>query len=405
MPGMGGKPLRTVLLYCINAFVCVHVVAGVIKHLQFPAVPSDKASMDKLGMVALRIDLCFQVGMRPSGRSSNMIRSFAKTIIVAAIIIAAGGSQSFADAVPTGSSYMLYDEWGGMWADAEKTYSNTEDDNMCWAAAASNALEWTGWGKVTGLVTTDDMFAYFQDHWTDAGGLMEFGWGWWFDGTNASQGWSGWSQVDVSGGGFYPESSFSNYYSRQWYDPYAMSSIDEFMRAGSSVTLGVYGPGGHAITCWGFNYNPDDPTDYYGIWVTDSDDSKYSSDPQDRLRYYEVEYDTLENAWYLQNFYGSNAWYVSEVQALGLTPFSPVLGDTDSDRDVDDADLNMLLANFGTESGASRAEGDFDGDGDVDDADLNLLLTNFGSVAAVPEPAVMTVLIGGGIILLTRKRP
>jgi hypothetical protein len=111
------------------------------------------------------------------------------------------------DGTPTGLSYMLIDEWGGTWHDAEKSPTNSEDDLMCWAAAASNVLQWTGWGAVLGLDTADAIFDHFQDHWTDEGGLMEYGWDWWFDGTNPSQGWSGWSQVDVPGGGFHPGES------------------------------------------------------------------------------------------------------------------------------------------------------------------------------------------------------
>jgi len=224
------------------------------------------------------------------------------------------------DATPTGTSYLLYEHWGGTWLDAEKTPSNTEDDLMCWAAAASNVLAWTGWGTVSGMTTSDDIFAYFQDHWTDQGGLMRYGWDWWFDGTNPSQGWDGWSQVDVPGGGFYPAENFNDYFYRTDLDSAALSAIDNYLRSGYGVSIGIYGPGGHAITVWGFNYNPSDPSDYYGIWVTDSDDSKFTDSPPDRLRYYEVEYSG--GKWYLQNYYGSNSWYIGTVQALARKPGS-----------------------------------------------------------------------------------
>lgn len=58
-------------------------------------------------------------------------------------------------------------------------------------------------------------------------------------------------------------------------------------------------------------------------------------------------------------------------------PLNP--GDLDGDQDVDLSDLATLLSNFGTLSGAARADGDLDADGDVDIADLALLLANFGS--------------------------
>ena len=222
------------------------------------------------------------------------------------------------DATPTGSSYMLCDHWGGSWCDAEKSPSNGDDDLMCWAATAANVLEWNGLGKVAGMVTSDQMFTYFQDHWTDQGGLMEYGWEWWFDGTNNSQGWSGWSQVDVPGGGFYPARDFyGDYYHETNADSAALSAVDNYLHAGYGVGLGVYKPGGgHAITCWGYNYDPADEDDYFGIWVTDSDDSKHDSTPPDRLRYYEVE--LTGGKWHIQDFYGTDDWYIGTVQALDV---------------------------------------------------------------------------------------
>ena len=37
--------------------------------------------------------------------------------------------------------------------DAEKTINDTEDDNLCWAAACSNILSYTGWGAQAGFAT------------------------------------------------------------------------------------------------------------------------------------------------------------------------------------------------------------------------------------------------------------
>lgn len=55
-------------------------------------------------------------------------------------------------------------------------------------------------------------------------------------------------------------------------------------------------------------------------------------------------------------------------------------GDLDGDLDIDLEDLAVLLANFGTTSGADPEDGDVDGDGDVDLADLSVVLSVFGSV-------------------------
>lgn len=53
-------------------------------------------------------------------------------------------------------------------------------------------------------------------------------------------------------------------------------------------------------------------------------------------------------------------------------------GDVDHDYQVGLADLSALLTNYGTASGATRAQGDLDGDGDVDLTDLSALLTVYG---------------------------
>ena len=240
-------------------------------------------------------------------------------------VVLGAGAGALGDAIPLGTSYLVYQSYGGTWVDAEKSPTNTEDDLMCWAAAAANILEWTGWGKTASMTTTDHMFDYFQDHWTDVGGLMEYAWDWWFDGTNNSSGWSGWSQVDVPGGGFYPSKKFGSYYHEQAGGSTALPSIDTFLRAGYGVTLAVYGPGGHAITCWGFNFDPNDPSRYYGLWITDSDDDKSQTAPPDRLRYYEVRKSGLR--WYLEDFYGSDSWYIGEIQAMDrMNPMTPEPG-------------------------------------------------------------------------------
>ncbi len=236
-----------------------------------------------------------------------------------------GDIQPLGDSTETGTRYRLFDQWGGAWSDAEKD-NQAGDDLMCWAGAASNVLEWTGWGLTGGMSNTDQIFQYFQNHWTDAGSLARVGYEYWFNGTNEFAGASGWSQIDVSGGGnFYPTSNPDTYiYSRgqgTTANQYAMIDIDQYCRAGYGVALGLFGSLGHAITCWGFNYDsalsPTDRNYYKGIWITDSDDNKNVADHSTApniLHYYTVAWDATNQRYSFSSYYSGA--YIGEVDGL-----------------------------------------------------------------------------------------
>jgi len=242
--------------------------------------------------------------------------------VAAGLLMVAAG---FVTAAPL--NYYLWNNSGGTWADAEKTATGT-DDLMCWAAAASNILEWTGWGKVASMTNTDQMFNYYQNHWTDNGGMMKYGWNWWFSGTYSGpvgasldlpvgSAGSNWSQPDAPGGDFYPSQNFSAYFHESWGSLASLSTIDQYLRAGYGTTLAVYSPTmGHALTVWGFQYDPDNAGYYTGIYVTDSDDHT------DALRLYKIT--NSGGIWYLDNFYGTNnTWAIKGVQALATAPLIP----------------------------------------------------------------------------------
>ncbi|MCG2683351.1 MAG: GEVED domain-containing protein, partial [Planctomycetales bacterium] len=233
--------------------------------------------------------------------------------------------MGLADATPTGDSYLITEDpqWDGVWYDAEKVPPDsaappgTGDDFLCWAAAASNILAWSGWGLVEGMYDADQVFQYFQDHWTDEGGWPEAGWEWWFTGFNPTSGWGG-AEVDVPGGGFFRDLDFPSYLRTESNDALVLGAIDEFLHDGYGCTLGVFSDFGmaHAITVWGFNYDESDPDHYVGIWVTDSDDDKYLAVAPDRLRYFEVEWSQADGRWYMQDYYGMDTVYISDVSGL-----------------------------------------------------------------------------------------
>ena len=237
--------------------------------------------------------------------------------------------------------YYIYDDFGGTWYDAEKDNVSSDDDLMCWAAATANMLMYTGWYTYgpEGADTTDEIFDYFCDHWTDVGGSMMFGIDWWWDGTNNSQGIGGWSQVDVAGGGFYPDAAElpdfysiggrgdQTYFNWTFYDDETLTSADAWMKDGMATGLGITNDTyGHAITLWGFEYDTEDPDYYTGIYVTDSDNSMGGPDPRpDTLNYHSIVYDDGNDRWKFSG--GSyNNWYISEVHSLGFAPGVPEPG-------------------------------------------------------------------------------
>jgi hypothetical protein len=214
---------------------------------------------------------------------------------------------------PGYSSYYVYNVYGGTYADANKSSTYSGDDYMCWAASASNILLWTGWANVSGqsFSTASAIFTYFQSYWTNNGGNVYYAWDWWFDGTNDSPHSPNWSQVKTSGGGgFWTTYTFSDYYlqlTTSTSTANALSAIKYLFDNDYGVSLGlVTASGAHAITCWGYQY--DDTGTIVGLYVTDSDDG------YDGLKLYSVA--LTGDKWYLQSFYGSNSWYISEVDGL-----------------------------------------------------------------------------------------
>lgn len=252
-----------------------------------------------------------------------MRRPIIMALILLPLLCAAGVAGG--DAIPRGVRYMGYEQWGGTWADVEKDANNASEESLlCWAFAAANILDWTGWGHTGGLDNADDMFAYIRDHWENETGLPIYPWRWWFDGVNYAPSHAAGPDVP-GGGGFYPNEDSGPLTLNETNKALAMFTLDWYMRDGWGATLFIFGPGRHVITAWGFNYNPDDPSEYYGVWVTDSDDDMDDPTAPDRLRYYEVIRHGapevgVSDGWFLQGFYDSNDWFIQAVQLLERRP-------------------------------------------------------------------------------------
>jgi hypothetical protein len=227
---------------------------------------------------------------------------------ISGLLLALLVAVALAGAAPAWSAtYFIYDTYGGTWQDANKTAANTEDDYMCWAAAASNVLAWGQWTTPV-YQTTMQIFQHFQDHWTDNTGYMSWAWKWWFNGSPPPYTFA--SYPDVPGGGnFFPTLNFSSYYSSAS-GGNIMSTIDTLLHNGRGVGLIISKSGSlaHAVTVWGFSYSA--PGAYTSIFITDSDDNVLA------LREYPLIWQST--AWYLGGSY--SGWKVGGVQALGYSP-------------------------------------------------------------------------------------
>jgi hypothetical protein len=114
-------------------------------------------------------------------------------------------------------------------------------------------------------------------------------------------------------------------------------------------------------------------------WVWDGDAATWSSlisGPPERVSS-NVAYDEdrgiavlVGGFHYDPNFTYGDTWEFSTLQ---------LPGDLDHSGVVELADLAVLLAHFGTQSGATYEDGDLDADGDVDLADLASMLAHFGT--------------------------
>lgn len=168
--------------------------------------------------------------------------------------------------------------------DAEKTWPDDGDENLCWAASASNILTYTGWAAQAGFDSEDDVFEAFIEAFNDDGGNVEYATGWFLDGAAAPGG----AQPEAGTGRYLPQYNYSDVV--QTFDVY--NGIAEHLKTvydrikngyGVSLSLDIYGSqgyeGGHAVTCWGFvtdiRYPKTSKQFCKNVFITDSDSDKY----------------------------------------------------------------------------------------------------------------------------------
>ena len=264
--------------------------------------------------------------------------------------------------------------------DADKSAINTEDDNLCWAATASNMLWHTGWASVTTAQNEQEFFdAYFVNSWPDEGGNAETAISWFL---NDESYYSGSTGAYASAGyysqlmGQYGESAsdYISVYSAT--ESGALQSLSTSFANDDAVGLAIYvyssQSSGHAITCWGYavdpSYSSSDPRYYAGLYITDSDDEK-SGKTDDNLNERKLVYVTLEwhdslsrlssnSGGYLLGYNGRSGddrYYLSRIQTLkqrpekyavvgDMEPRSTVVTTADDVYDVFDGKISLREA-------------------------------------------------------------
>ena len=187
--------------------------------------------------------------------------------------------------------------------DTEKTKSDRDDDNLCWAA---------GWAAQAGFASEDDVFDAYVGGFTDSGSNVEYGLGWFFNGVNTFERLaSGVAQVKNYGSSGmyltdYAYDRLTDHY--EIYDDYTgIGNALELLKAGCGVALGVEvfinnsHVGGHEVTLWGVvtdaAYSPDEPEYYDMILISDSDSDKYDPSYTDR-RQAKNEYDLYKLSYF-----------------------------------------------------------------------------------------------------------
>jgi len=176
--------------------------------------------------------------------------------------------------------------------DADKTRATDSDENICWAASASNILWYTGWGQTGAFDDEQELFEnVFVNNFSDKAGSSYYASKWFVGGeypTNLDDSWS----KPVGGGGYYQQ-AFKQYgdsvdkyvsYSNFLTSPGKTGELANKLQSGYGISASVewYNKttgdveNAHAVTVWGYAYDsaldPGDYGYYTGLYFTDSDD-------------------------------------------------------------------------------------------------------------------------------------
>ena len=226
--------------------------------------------------------------------------------------------------------------------DTEKTRDEDDDDEMCWAASASDILMYTGWGAKVGFTDADSIFESFIAAYDNKGSHPYCAFAWFFNGIDNfySSDTDAAKPIDYpNSGGFLKEYDFDllidDLKDLDLSGAEGLKGLCSHLRDGCGVSLsfdlydedGYYGA--HSTTCWGYvadlSYSPDEKEYYTDILITDSDSDELLGvdrrEAKDVMSCYALEsiiQDPIDA--YLINF--SNEEYGIINECVALQPYS-----------------------------------------------------------------------------------
>lgn len=170
--------------------------------------------------------------------------------------------------------------------DTEKTSMEDGDENLCWAAASSNILYYTGWGAKAGFSDEDAIFDLFHSSFFDNGSHQENAMAWFFNGAALHNNIFTFGNAKIksypNSGGYlrdYAYDMVSGY--RYVWGAGDLNSMLEKLKQRYGISPGVVlqsdgtSVGSHAITLWGMvtdlSYNDHQIEHYHGVLISDSD--------------------------------------------------------------------------------------------------------------------------------------
>ncbi len=274
------------------------------------------------------------------------------------------------------------DQYSG-WTDYNKSNPKAEDgdNNLCWAASASNVINWWQKRYVTpsAAPTGEAIWSTFKASTSgDVGGNTIGAMQWWltgwysYDGSPDAEFYAGWAMEDESiinktinkdtyfeGYYRYLEGNLESVYENKWVDHLQrfMNDLDagvnvdnkregytglsytlkEAISGGAGVSVSLKTDiGGHAVTLWGAEFNEDG--NLIGMWLTDSDDNQYGKHEDSGIFYAALGESTLtmtttfgDGTSVTKEYYQvttESGWYGQDTYLTGFTFFNTAVSDT-----------------------------------------------------------------------------